>query len=237
MKNHILTTLILSFSILGVSAQTLDGILKKHFEAAGSKKLTEVKSLKMSTLTTLQGVQMDQVIYIKRPNKIRSEINMMGPVVVMIYDGENAYMNNPVVGGGFAPIYGGQAQSLVKRSDIDGPLFNYRKKGNKVKYLGKQTIDGKEYYKLSVIVTEVSDVVSNWYLDVNTYLLSRVEGMGKFQGTEANIVSVFTDYELVDGIAFFGRMTSSVDGIELLSMDIIDMEYNVDIDDNLFEVE
>ena len=59
-------------------------------------------------------------------------------------------------------------RDLMEESDIDGPLVDYQAKGNKVEYLGHDTVDGDDAYELKVTLKN-GDIVY-YYLDPDTYL-------------------------------------------------------------------
>lgn len=59
--------------------------------------------------------------------------------------------------------------------DIAGPLVDYIAKGNKAELQGKETIDGKEAYKVKLTLATGKDVT--YYFDTKTNLLVQTKQM------------------------------------------------------------
>jgi len=55
--------------------------------------------------------------------------------------------------------------------DIQGPLIDYEKKGNKIKYLGLEKINNVECYKLKLKKSDKSSFI--YYIDNRSYLITR----------------------------------------------------------------
>lgn len=233
MKNIIcVVILLMSFN---VSAQNLEEILEKHFEAIGSKKLSEASSMEMNTIMTMQGISMNQTLSFKRPSKVRSEMKMMGQDVVMIYDGKKAYMKLGATG--YTPMPDGQSNDLIRMSDIDGPLYNWEEKGHKVSYKGTEEIDGNKFYRIEIVQKGMENTPAVWLLDAETYLLKYQRVKMNQMGVAIDAETEMLEYKEFGGIKMPVKIVSKSDGTEMLSMEFTDVKFNTEIDDALFNVE
>src|SRR5437879_9928961 len=64
-------------------------------------------------------------------------------------------------------------RDLLIDADFDGPLVDYKEKGNRVEFLGHDTVDGDDALRLKVILKN-GDIIY-YYLDPDTYLEIRKE--------------------------------------------------------------
>ena len=101
MKKNIFISLIVAFVAISVSsAQDLDKILDKHFETIGQKKLLKVKTMQATGKAVMMGMDSPFKMISKRPNKIQVTVEFQGAKIIQAYDGETAWMINPLMGSG-----------------------------------------------------------------------------------------------------------------------------------------
>ena len=102
----ILSFCLLSFFLLSLLtspgySQKASDILDKMIDAQGGKKV--LGSIKDTTISgSLEmiavGASGSVTIYHKEPNKVRMDMEMMGMVITVAFDGETAWMINPQTG-------------------------------------------------------------------------------------------------------------------------------------------
>jgi hypothetical protein len=103
---------------------------------------------------------------------IRQDFTLQGMTQVQAYDGAAAWQIQPFGGKKDPELMGDDdSRDLIEQADIDGPLVDYQAKGNKVEYLGHDTVDGDDAYKLKVTLKN-GDILY-YYLDPDTYLEDR----------------------------------------------------------------
>ena len=91
-------------------------------------------------------------------------------------------------------------RDLIEESDIDGPLVDYQAKGNKIEYLGHDTVDGDDVYKLKVTLKN-GDIVY-YYLDPDTYLEIRKEKQEFIRGSVRETELDLGSYKQVAGVYY-----------------------------------
>ncbi len=84
---------------------------------------------------------------------VRQEFVIQGLTGVNAYDGRNGWKIEPWGGKKDAEELGeDELKSILEESDFDGPLVNYREKGNTVEYVGLEPVEGTDAIKLKVSV-------------------------------------------------------------------------------------
>ena len=94
---------------------------------------------------------------------------------VQAYDGSTGWQVQPF-GGRKDPQLMGEddLRDLLIDSDFDGPLVDYKEKGNTVEYLGHDVVDGDDALRLKVTLKN-GDILY-YYLDPDTFLEIRPSG-------------------------------------------------------------
>src|SRR3974377_2120017 len=147
-------------------AQTVDEIISKNIQArAGIDKIKSVQTIR-STGTSARGPGMEApaTMVQKRADKARIEFTLQGLTAVQAYDGTDAWQIMPFTGKKDPEAMSADdKKDIEENADIDGPLVDYKSKGNKVELLGKDKLEGTDVYKLKVTLKN-RDVITN-YLD------------------------------------------------------------------------
>jgi hypothetical protein len=124
-------------------------------------------------------------------------------------------------------------KNISEESDFDGPLVDYRRKGNQVVLMGKDKVEDNDVWRLR-LTTKSGDV--RYYLfDGGTFLLLKWEGKRRVETKEFPVESYFHDYRSVDGMKFAFAIDSGSSAAEITQKIAIDkIELNVPIDDAEF---
>src|SRR5512138_1628296 len=135
-----------------VSAQTVDELIQKNIAARGGlEKLHSLHSLRMTGKLHTSGLQLPLVIQIKRPAMARGEATLQGMNFVIAYDGQTVWEINAFDGKTepeHLPLDHDDAKEVVEMADLDGPLVDYKAKGNTVELIGKEDLEATPVYKL-----------------------------------------------------------------------------------------
>lgn len=223
----------LLFLPAGLSAQTVDELIQKHIQATGGyEKWKSLKTMKISGTIQMQGMEMPFIRYSKRPNKLRIEATMQGQTIVQAYDGKTAWWIFPFMGSTEPQrMPKDQAEDIIEQADFDGPLIDYKKKGNKIELLGKEDVEGTEAYKLKVTLKNGQVIYT--YLDSEYFLEIKQTAKRVRQGNELAVSSVFGDYKEVDGLLLPHSIFIQA-GPQTTNLTIEKVEFNVDLDDDIF---
>ncbi|MBV9103047.1 MAG: hypothetical protein JO060_05610 [Candidatus Eremiobacteraeota bacterium] len=91
-------------------------------------------------------------------------------------------------------------RDLLTLSDLEGPLVDWRQKGNTVEYLGHEAVDGDDALHLKITMKD-GDVIED-YLDPDTYMEIRRDVREYIRGQVRESVIDFTAYKAVNGVFF-----------------------------------
>ncbi len=235
--------LFLAVAVLCLSAfafsQTADELVSKNIEAKGG--LDKIKAVKTLRITG-RAEQSDNpplgvVIEHERPDEIRQDISIAGMTMVQAYDGKEGWMIQPF-GGKKDPQLMGEddLRDLTIDADIDGPLVDYKAKGNTVEYLGHSMVDGDDALRLKVTLKN-GDVLY-YDLDPDSYLEIRREAQEFIRGSVKESVMEYGSYKAVDGVMYPFSMAiwPKNDPTQTLTVTIDKVEVNVPLAESQFAV-
>jgi hypothetical protein len=118
---------------------------------------------------------------------------------IQAYDGKTAWAVMPFTGKKDPEAMDAEgAKQAEEQSDMDGPLVDYKDKGNTVELIGKEPVEGADAYKLKV--TLKNGDVRYVYLDAETYLEIKTEAKRTMRGTEVESESYMSDFKEVNGL-------------------------------------
>ena len=137
----------------------------------------------------------------KRPSMLRSTLTVQGMTAIQAYDGQSGWQISPFQGRKDPELLGeDDLRDLVEDSDMDGPLVDYKEKGNAVEYLGHDTVDGDDVYRLKCTLKN-GDVV-DYYLDPDSFLEIRTERQQFIRGAVRERQTDLGSYKPVAGVMY-----------------------------------
>ena len=237
MKTKLCLTAILFAVPLIARAQTADEIVSKAIAARGGvEKIQAVKAQRISgTISFGPGATGPFLVELKRPNKMHMEITILNQTLVRSYDGQSSgWIVNPFAEKKDAePMSAEDLKSITDESDFDGPLVDYKAKGNKIELVGKEDLDGKSVYRLKL--TNKYGESRSYLFDASSFLLLKWEGTRKMEDKEFPIETFFRDYREVHGLKFAFEIDSNSSAIRQQQNITIDkIEIDAQIDDARF---
>ena len=226
-------------ALLTVSAfgQTADELLEKNLKAMGGKdKLTALKSVKMTGKMKMGPMEAPFVMTKARPAGLRVDFTIQGMTGTQAYDGSTGWLLMPFQGNKDPQkMTEEQLKDIRTEADFDGPTFDYKAKGNKVEYVGKEDVQGTPAYKLKVTTKEGKE--SYIYFDAETYLHFRTEATRNVMGQDMEMETTIGDYKAVDGLYFPYSIETHAKGKEGMggqNIAIETIELNPKVDSSVF---
>jgi outer membrane lipoprotein-sorting protein len=217
-------------------AQTADEILAKVLAArGGADKLRAINSERVSGQISFGDVSGPFVVELKRPLKMHMQLTIQDKTVVRVYDGKSqGWANNPFAGKTDPEAMSeNELKNITEESDFDGPLLDYKSKGNQIELVGKDKFNDKDVWRLK-LTTKSGDL--RFYLfDANSFLLLKWEGKRRFPDQELPVESHFSDYREVGGLKFAFAIDSGSSPTELTQKIRIErIELNPELNDAEF---
>ena len=190
----------LSVFVLG---QTADELVNNNIQAKGGiEKIKAIKSIRITgKLNGGGGFTAATTQENERPNRVRETFSLQGMTAITAYDGSTGWQIQPF-GGHKDPEFMGEddLKDLLLDADFDGPLVDYKEKGNTVEFLGHDVVDGDDALRLKVTLKD--DDVVYYYLDPDTYLEIRKEVQEFIRGSVRETVTEMGSYKPVAGVMY-----------------------------------
>ncbi|MGH9934760.1 MAG: hypothetical protein ACREAM_00860 [Blastocatellia bacterium] len=236
--NRILLGVIgLALFAMPVSAQTAEEIIAKYVKTiGGAEKVEAIKTLRRTGKFTGGGGFEAAVVHEKkRPEMARMEFSIQGMTGITAYDGKTGWKIEPWGGKKDAESLGeDELKQIQVEADFDGPLVNYRQKGNKVEFAGAEPVEGTDALKLKV--TLKNGDVRYYFMDTDYYVPIKIEYKVMVRGAEREFETSLGDYKEVAGVYLPHSIESGVKGSPNKSQIAFEkIEANVALDDSRFK--
>lgn len=173
---------------------------------------------------------------LKRPNKTRFEIRSQNQLSVRIYDGAHGWKVRPG-GNGMPQLQAYSADELSAARDgggIDGPLMDYQAKGVAVALDGRDEVEGRKAYRLSL--TLPSGARHHVWIDAQNFLDIKYDRSARNSFGQTGTVAVFyRNYKTIDGLQIPSMIESGVGSGKVTDKMVIDkVLLNPPLDDRMF---
>jgi hypothetical protein len=225
-------------SVATAEAQSITEIVARHVEAlGGAEHLRAIRSVRMSGRVTAEGGREALILReVRSPDRVRTEFTYQGVTGVYAFDGTKGWKVSPFDGSMTPePMESEQTQETADQADFEGPLVDWKAKGNFVALFGKQSLDGRDVYKLEVTLR--SGRVLHQYLDAESFLPVRTESTRLVRGHSVVIATTFDDFRDVEGVLFPHAIeTGAVGRPQRLKVVVEEIEVNPTLDDSRFQI-
>ncbi len=231
MKKVFLGFMLVIASTLTIQAQTADEVISKYITAiGGAEKWSKVQSIKIEGQIEVQGIAIPYTVQGVQMKGVRVDAEFQGNKIIDITNPTNGWSLNPLMGkNSLSPITDEELKAKLDELDLQDAFVNYKEKGSTVESLGKDEVDGNEYFKIKM--TTKNNNEKTYFFDLKTYLIYKVESITKQQGQEIKGDVKYLDYQTID----FGiKMPFKTDmgQMMMVSKKII---INPTIDDSIFK--
>jgi outer membrane lipoprotein-sorting protein len=236
MKKSVLIIVAL-FSLLSFSGMTQemnqDEILAKYYQAMGIANIKEWKTITMTGKSTAQGMEFPVTIYMKRPDKIRVEVLIQGNKMVQVFDGQAGWSVAPWSGSSDPQdMTPDEVKGIKEQADFEGSLYNWKEKGHKVEWLGKQDMEGSNAYVIKV--TRADENIETYYIDDENFVPIKIKSITKIQGNETESEAIPSNYKEVNGAMMPFSIENKYKGQTVSHVVIDKYEINGEVEDSLF---
>ena len=205
MKNIVLLVLF----VLGllfmqfVNAQTVDDIINKYVDARGGKdKMAAVTSVYMEGSRQMMGNEVLVKATTVQGKLYRTDFEMGGTTGYTIVTPTEGWSFIPMQSPKVESIPADRLKTMQGQLDVWGPLVDYAAKGHKAELQGKETIDGKEAWKIKLTLSSGRE--TTYFIDTKTNLVMQTRQTSPARGNNppVEIITNYSDYKSFDGIMF-----------------------------------
>ncbi len=241
MKNIILFVVFILGLVLVqfANGQSVDDIIDQYINArGGNDKLASIKSLYMEGSREMMGNEVDVKV-----TKVDGKLNR----VDFAFGSNSGYtIITPDKGWSYIPMRSDKAEEIPQerlktmqdQMDIAGPLVDYASKGYKAALQGKDTVNGKDAWK--ILLTGSNGKEETFYIDTSSHLLVQTRQMAEVGARRNNsgpteVITDYSDYKDFDGIMFPQTVTTEGTGMGAGAMIFEKIVINPPIDDKLYK--
>ena len=226
----ILTLLFLSLQ--PADKQSLDQVLKRHFEASGQERFSKVSTVRSTGKALQMGMELPFIQIQKRPDKMYLEIDIQGMKMIQAYDGERGWAVEPWMTPDLRELAGPELRNVGQMASIDSDLVDWREKGYQLEFMGKEQFGGKDIFRLELIKSEGETY--QFFIDSESYLVIRMVTQTYYEGNVVEGETILSDYRNVDGIRVPFKIESRYGGQTLMTNLIEKVEFDVVIEEKVF---
>lgn len=194
-------------------AQSLETVLAKYVIArGGAAKIEAVRTLRTSAHITIGQANGTITIAQARPALLRMDMMIVGSHYARGYDGTKGWQALIADTGGVQVMPPLDTRNFAIEASFDGPLVEPKASGNKVSLMGRSMVDGRNTYKVQVVLNGGGGYVDYYYLDPNTYLPVVWEGSRLVNGQMLMFTTHFRAYKTFGGLPFPIKVETSTNG-------------------------
>jgi hypothetical protein len=148
----------------------------------------------------VEEAQLPFVLELKRPSKMRLELQFNGQKAIQAFDGTLGWKLRPFLNHPDAEPYSPEEMKMASaQGELDGYLIDYATKGTRVELDGMAKVEGRDTYQLKLTLKS-GDVTHVW-VDAQTYLEAKVEGQPRrLDGTYHPVEVYYRDYHAVNDL-------------------------------------
>ena len=230
--------LLLFVAAVPSQGQTADEIINNYLEnIGGADALNNIESVKMTASANAQGMEIPVTILQEKGGNQLIKINFQGQEIVQLaFDGETMWGTNFMTQEA-EKMDSEQTENMKRNANLfPDPFLNYKDNGYSVEYMGEETKEGTETYKIKLTMNpqladgkEVPNVVFYYFEKENFVPIMSESEIPSGPTAGQMSVNTMSDYQEVDGIYFPFDM-----GIGGQSITIESIEINPEIDKSVF---
>jgi outer membrane lipoprotein-sorting protein len=245
MKIKQLLLLVFALAFVSAQAQTADEIIDKYLSAIGGKdKLKAIESIKYSGKANQQGLEFPMVQIQLKDGRQFSSFTFQGKELKQnVYDGTTLWSTNFVnMKAEKSDAEATENHKANLGSDFPQSFYDYKKHGHKVEFLGKETIEGTETFKIKLTKNPIKvdgtpkENFDIYYIDAENYVPLMVESEMSSGPAKGMIMQAkFSDYQEVNGIYFPFTISQGAKGqAAAITITFTNVELNPKVDASIF---
>jgi hypothetical protein len=152
------------------------------------------------------------LIEMKRPHKMRFELQVKNDTAVQMNDGSQGWKLRPYLGRKQLEPFDAQEMKLAAtQQELDGPLVDYVAKGTQVRLEGVEKIDGHDAYRLALTL-KTGEGMHVW-VDSLTFLDVKFDQPRHYGGKERAVATYLRDFRNVQGLMIPFQLENEVAGV------------------------
>lgn len=239
MKSRVLFLLTTAWLSSGsLYAQEVDEIITKYLDAMGGiERLRHWETLKGTgyyIMLSQGGKEVPFTTWYKAPVKKRVDMIIEGDTATYSFDGETSWFCDPSKGV-YVPMLMPEPQAKNNKDNADEYAFiDYRKKGHRVEYIGKEEFEGRDVYKVKLI--RAGGAESYHFFDCNTGHELKIVISSQTGESNQTTEIIEHDFRQIEWLVLPFSIETRVNGQPVYKLLIREAVIDIDIDDAIFSM-
>ena len=227
---------LLSLITIAAYTQNADDVIQKYTTAVGGlSAINAIKTMKMTGTVTTQGYDLPITLQVINGKAIRTDIEAGGQMIVNAYKDGKGWKINPFAGATTAADMSSEELADYKtQSTLASNLMDYKARGHTVEYLGGEDVDGVKTHKIKM-TTKEDNKVSTYFISTTDNTLIKSVTTRNMQGQDMEVESFFSNLKDFNGLKFALTRVQKVGGQVLQELNFKDLQFNVAIDEKIFD--
>jgi zinc protease len=223
---------------IGVAhSQTVESVLAKYVAARGGKaRIEAVKTQRTQAHIMIGDTKGTVIIDQSRPALMRMDMMILKNHYARGYDGTKGWQALMADTGGVQIMPPLDSRNFGIEADFDGPLVDPAAGHNKVALMGRALMDGKNTFKVQVVLNGGGGYIDYYYLNPTTYLPVVWEGTRLVNGQMLRFTTHFRAYKAFGGLQFPVGVETTTNGTPPQLTTIDNVELNPTLDPKEFKV-
>src|ERR1017187_1309025 len=221
------------------NGQSVNDIIDQYITARGGKdKLTSIKSIYFEGTRQMMDNEVEVKVTKVDEKLSRVDFQVGGNTGYTIITPNKGWSYIPMRSDKVEEMPEARLKTMQDQMDIAGPLVDYAAKGYKAALQGKDTVNGKEAWK--ILLTGSNGKEETFYIDTASHLLVQTRQMSEGGARRNNsgpteVITNYTDYKDFDGIMFPQTVTTEGAGMGAGAMIFEKIVINPPVDDKLYK--
>ena len=225
----------LSLAFVSTNAQTVDDVIQKYSKAMGGlAAFKAIKTMKTTGTITTQGVDLSLTSQIINGKAVRTDVQAMGQSVINAYKDGKGWKINPFAG--VTTISDMTPEELIdfkSQTMIASQLMDYKARGHKVELQGQEDVEAIKTYKIK-LTNKDDNKVTTYFISVADNTIIKSVSTRQIQGQEIEIETFYSDIKDFNGLKFPMLRTQKMQGQVFQEIKIANIEFNVPVDEKIF---
>jgi len=211
----------------------LEDILDSYYKTIGIEKMKDWQTITSTGKTIVQGMEYPFTVNLKRPGKIRVEVEVQGNKMIQAFDGKQGWNITPWSGSSTPQdMTSDDLKNMKSQADMEGDLYHWKEKGHNAELIDKEDLEGSSVYKIKL--TKADGDIETWFIDADNYVPIKMSAKVKVQGNETESESLFSNYTEFNGVLMAKITTNKFKEQTVSQIEIAKVEINLPVSDSLF---
>jgi hypothetical protein len=226
----------LCFVFVSANSQTADDIIQKYSKAMGGlSAFNAIKTMKMTGTVSTQGMDLPLTVQIINGKAVRNDVEVMGQSVINSYKDGKGWKINPFAGAPTATdMTPEELVDFKSQAMISNQLMDYKARGHKVELLGQEDVEGIKTNKIK-LTNKDDNKVTTYFISVADNTLIKSIGSREIQGQQIDVETFLSDLKDFNGLKFPMTRNQKIQGQTFQEIKMITIDFNVPIDEKIFD--